>query len=137
MALKTNEFGYTLYKLLFILAIIAICLPLQIAILKSLQLPASYEEISIQQFFHFIQQDVIKAEGVQLANDKIILELDGDLVTIEEYGRLIRRQVNRQGHEIYLRDIGNMTISPLPYGFTIGISSLQGEIYEKDIVFYP
>ncbi|WP_053074994.1 competence type IV pilus minor pilin ComGF [Ornithinibacillus californiensis] len=132
-----NEEGFTLLNQLFVLAVLLLCIPLQTVIYKTLTEVTYYEQISIQQFFHYIQMDVNQATTYQSDGNKIILTLPNeDIVTFEAYGALIRRQVNHQGHEIYLRDIQQFQVLPLPYGLKIKIQSLEGEHYEKVIAFY-
>ncbi|WP_042145917.1 competence type IV pilus minor pilin ComGF [Paucisalibacillus sp. EB02] len=138
MDYQKNEQGFTFYTLLFALTILIMCIPLYGAILKTLKENSSYNEISIQQVFHFIQQDVIKAINYRAESGKIYLNLyNGETVTIEQYGNLIRRQVDGQGHEIYLRNIQDFQVQTLEYGFNVYITSSEGEQYEKTITFYP
>jgi competence protein ComGF len=138
MEFQKNEHGFTFYTVLFSLAVIIMCIPLYGAILKSIKDHSYYDEISIQQVFYFIQQDVIQAINYRVDNEKIYLTLiDGDTVTIEQYGPVVRRQVNGQGHEIYLRDIQDFKVQSLDYGFSLSITSSKGEYYEKTITFYP
>ena len=54
---------------------------------------------------------------------------------MEHYKNVIRRQV-KGGHEIYLRDVQDFQIEPLPYGGKIIITMETGGIYEKNFDFY-
>lgn len=138
MVYLNKESGFSLYHVLFVLGVLIICISLQAAILKTLQAPFTYDSISTQQFFYFIQRDVIEASDITMKNHQLMLHsLNGDKITYEQYGSLVRRQVNNQGHEIYLRDISNLSISPLPYGFVIRITTQKGGSYEKKIRYYP
>jgi competence protein ComGF len=138
MVIKTNENGFTLYTTLIAITIIAICITLQLAILRALHQNTYYDQISIQQFFNLIQREVIEANGYSVGKDIINLELEnGEIATIEQYGTLIRRQVNHVGHEIYLRDIKSFAVYSLLNGFKIHIQTKKGDSYEKIIVYYP
>jgi competence protein ComGF len=138
MEFQKNEHGFTFYSLLFTLAVIIMCIPLYGAIIKTIKDNSYYDEISIQQVFYFIQQDVIQAINYHVEDKKIYLTLiDGDTVTIEQYGDVVRRQVDGKGHEIYLRDIQDFHVRSLDYGFKLSITSFEGEHYEKTITFYP
>ncbi|WP_026906689.1 ComGF family competence protein [Paucisalibacillus globulus] len=137
MVYRNSEQGFTFSSLLFTLTVLMICIPLHGAIFKTLKENSYYDEISIQQVFHFIQQEVVKSKGYRIDHDKIILIMNSDeIVTIGKYGSLIRRQVDGQGHEIYLRDIQDFQVQLLEYGFKIYIRSPKGEEYEKTITFY-
>ncbi|MBC5637203.1 ComGF family competence protein [Ornithinibacillus sp. BX22] len=139
MALKNSEKGFTLLNQLFSLLILIICIPIQGAILNTLHHQNTYyEELSIQQFFNFIQREVNQSIACTTHSNKIVLHLyNDDVVTIELYRQLVRRQLNGKGHEIYLRDIESFQISSLPFGFTIHVTSLKGDHYEKTIGFCP
>lgn len=132
-----NELGFTYVSMLLALTIIAITLPFFGYLLQiTNQLNSSYDELSAQQFFQFLRDEVISSEDLIIENNRIIL-IQGDFeVTIEQYGNLIRRQVSRQGHEILLRDVKDLIIDPNPYGIKITINSIEGETYGKTIVFY-
>jgi competence protein ComGF len=138
MERRNKEKGFTFYTLLFILTILIMCIPVQAAILKSLRDHTHYQEISTQQFFFFLQQEVIQASAITVQpTGRIVLNLENDLITFEKYGENIRRQVNRQGHEIYLRNVTALHFIEEPDGFRISITDHKGESYEKKIHLYP
>lgn len=132
-----NEQGFTFLNMLMTIAILLITLPLLSFLLKSSLYSSNYNHLSVQQFFHFIQNDVILSTDYSISNNEISLELPNDYsVSIKKFGRLIHRQVDGRGHEIYLRDIQDMELSPLPYGFIVKLTMLEGDYYEKTITFY-
>jgi len=139
MALRKNEGGFTLLSSLMAIMIIGLILPLIANLYQTTAtLPTYTEEISIQQFFQFLRDDLSEGVSYQVKKDELQITLyDGTLVTIEKYNDLIRRQVNRKGHEIYLRDIENVFFKKIPYGISASIISSKGVKYEKHIVFYP
>ncbi|GIO27512.1 ComGF family competence protein [Ornithinibacillus bavariensis] len=135
---KNKEKGFTFYTILFILTILIMCIPIEAAILKTMKNHSYYQEISIQQFFFFLQQEVIQASELFVHSDgRITLRAKEDLITIELYGDNIRRQVNGQGHEIYLRKIKEIQFAEEASGFIVTITDKKGYIYEKKINFYP
>ncbi|MBP1969744.1 competence protein ComGF [Virgibacillus natechei] len=136
MAIRNNEKGFTLVSILISITIIAMTLPFTAYLINSVQNTTNYEEISIQQFFHYLRDDVIKATSITTSSSSLFLTLDDETTaTIEMYGGHIRRQVNN-GNEIYLRDIKEVTFKEKPYGIQTIITSVQGERYEKTIAFY-
>jgi competence protein ComGF len=138
-----NERGFTLISMLLTAAILFITIPLLTYLIKSSAYSSHYDELNVQQFFHLLQNEVDNAAGYTINSNIIKLVLpeesgDGKLVTatFEQYDNLIRRRVDNQGHEVYLRDVETFKVSSLPYGFRVNVLTLQGVHYEKTIVFY-
>lgn len=133
---KNNESGFTMVSALFILTILIITFPILAYALQSSQLNTKYDELSTQQYFIILQREVTAAMEVTIDENVLVLHLaNGDIARIGQYENLIRRQVN-SGHEPYLIDIDHVVITPLEYGANVSITTLKGETYEKDIVFY-
>lgn len=132
-----NEQGFTLLSALLCLAILFISLPLFAFLLKITHYSTNYNQQSIQLFFHYFQEEVIKASDIKLDRSQIQLYMpDGNEILFEKYQDQIRRRVNRQGHEVYLRNIEQVDFQKVQYGMKMAIRSLQGEVYEKTIIFY-
>lgn len=137
-AYKQNEEGFTFVSLLLMISILAIFIPFLSYTLKAADIPSSNQEISVQQFFQFLRDDVIMANEVDSTRKRLYLKQgqSGDQVVIKRHGDLVHRQVNRRGHEIYLQDIQDVTFSKVPYGIRVNVRSLEGESYEKTIIYY-
>ncbi|MGY0692927.1 competence type IV pilus minor pilin ComGF [Virgibacillus sp. FSP13] len=137
MGIARTEHGFTFLTLLLTVTILFMTLPFISYLIKSATYSTNYQEESIQQFLYFLRDDVIKATDYAVTPEAIKLRInDEQTVTIEQYGTLIRRQVNGQGHEIYLRDVEEVLFTSLPYGIHAKITSIQGETYEKQIILY-
>ncbi|MBT2214449.1 hypothetical protein KK120_01215 [Virgibacillus dakarensis] len=136
-AILRSERGFTFITLLLTITILFMSLPFAPFLIKSANYSSHHQEMSIQQFFYFLRDDVMKATDYAVTPTVVkLLNHDDETITIEQYGNLIRRQVKGTGHEIYLRDIQAVTFEKLPYGIHTTITSLQGETYEKTIIFY-
>lgn len=138
MVFDRREQGFTLLSMLFVMTILLATLPLLAYITKSTIYDSNYDELSIQQFFQFLRDDFISATDYAVSKNKLILidSADGNRVSFERYNHTILRQVDGTGHDIYLRDVKGVTFTALPYGVHVEITSLEGEHYEKTIVFY-
>lgn len=135
MEWKKNEAGFTLISALVRLLIVTLTLPLLVMLLAKFSVKTIEEPLSIQQFFFLLQMESNLAENVNISNpDRLNLYIKGDVISIEQYGNLIRRRVNAQGHEIYQRDIKDFKLTPLTYGVLVRITSLSGEQYERVLV---
>ncbi|MEN1970579.1 ComGF family competence protein [Lentibacillus sp. N15] len=139
MVTQQNESGFTFLTLLVTVTILFMILPFASYFLKSVDYPSHNQEIAVQQFFYFLRDDVLRAKEytVPSATQIRLINEDNTIVTIEQYKDLVRRQVGKKGHEIYLRDVQTVSFEKLSYGVQVTITSLQGETYEKTIVFYP
>src|SRR5699024_512918 len=107
-----NEEGMTLISVLFALAVILTALPLLSFVFMKVVEANTYEDLKFEQFFHFIHNDALNATHVLVINNSIVFEsINGDQSVLSKYNNLIRRQVNNEGHEIYLRDIKSFNVS--------------------------
>lgn len=138
MHTKQSNKGFTFVSMLFALMVISMTLPLLTAFLKSISFSASYDLTSVQHFFYFLRNDLLKAVSFFVNNNnQLYFELNtGEIVIIEQYGSLIRKQVDGKGHEVYLRDVKNFSLKDLSYGIKVTVETIQGDAYEKTIVFY-
>ncbi|WP_461180551.1 competence type IV pilus minor pilin ComGF [Virgibacillus kimchii] len=138
-ATQKNERGFTFIHLLLAVSILSISLPFLSYLLQAAADQNNYNDISVQQFFQYMRNEVIQAVDYQICSHppELVLELkNGDTASIEQYEDLIRRQLNGTGHEVYLRDVAHMQLVELDYGFQINITTLEGDMHEKSIVFY-
>lgn len=136
---QNNEKGFTFLHLLVAISVLTVSLPFLSYLLNAADYHNNYHEISVQQFFLYMRNDVIQSTGYHIRQTppEIYLNLrDGRTARFEQYDDLIRRQVDGRGHEVYLRDIVEMELSHLDYGFQIKITTLEGETCEKAFVFY-
>lgn len=115
-----------------------ITLPLLVYLLTYVQPVKHNNELSVNQFFIFLRNDVLTSEQVYTDDDnKMYFLLPTDEVAhIEQYQNVIRRQVNGRGHEIYLRDIDSFTLQPISFGTQVTIVTKEGREYEKKIAHY-
>ncbi|HLS60614.1 MAG TPA: ComGF family competence protein [Virgibacillus sp.] len=137
MERMNNNAGFTFISLLITLIIISTTLPLLVQLTKTVSYRTNYSELSIHQFYHFLRDDLIEATAFQVSEHTLKLRLsNGESASYSMYGRLIRRQVDGQGHEIYVRDVKDIIFTELSYGILAEVTSLEGDVYEKVLIFY-
>lgn len=136
-----NENGFTLLHALFTLFIISIIFQSLPAILQQLSiynLKNHTKSLEVYQFFHFVNEELYTASTVTPILDGVqINKQNGDNVEIERYGKIIRRQVNKQGHEWLLNDVDAITVKQSKNGFILSLEMTNGEMYEKFFILYP
>ncbi|RDW21931.1 competence type IV pilus minor pilin ComGF [Oceanobacillus chungangensis] len=135
-----HERGFTFVSMLFAITILFITLPFTGYLLNGTTNTSNYEQISVYQFFQFLRDEVIRSTDISITDGKLQLlqKINNKpaITTIEKYDSLIRRQVDGTGHEIFLFDVKELTFIHDPIGFLIRVTTLQGNAYEKRIVFY-
>lgn len=138
MATAPNEKGFTFLSVLLMISIIFLTLPLISFLIKSINYQSNYDAMSVQQFFYFLRDDMIASTDVSSVQSNTISlnHYDGSIVTFEKYEGLIRRQVDGQGHEVYLREVKDVNFKTARNGIHVSITTMQGEQYEKTIRLY-
>lgn len=137
MATRKNEFGFSFASLLFTITIVFTTLPFVAYLLEHISYNSHQEYISVQQFFNYVRDELIESKNYHVNKDTISYQLENDDVsTFSKYQNLIRRQVNKKGHEIYLRDIQHLKIESVKYGVHLSITSIRGKTYEKTIILH-
>lgn len=132
-----SEKGFTFFSSLFALTILIITLPLVGYLLKSAIYSTSSDDLSVNKFFHFLRDELILSTDYSIADNKISLTShENKGVVIKQYNDLVHRQVEGRGHEVYLRDIKTFKVIPLSYGFIAKVTTMEGNKYEKTIVYY-
>lgn len=137
--IKDNH-GFSFISHLLMLAIILITIPFISFMLQSIEVPSTKEELSVYQFFQFIRDDVIRSINPVTTNDKLALTIPSKIneqtIVYEQYGNLIRRTVDGQGFEVYIRNITELDFHPLEFGFQITLTTTSGDQYEKTFSIY-
>ncbi|WP_430785286.1 competence type IV pilus minor pilin ComGF [Virgibacillus flavescens] len=133
-----NQRGFTLLSMLLTLAILFITVPFLEYVTKSLNNPSNYTDLSFYQFFHFMRDDILRSNEFIIENQALSLDATDDTtVTYQKYENLIRRQVDGAGHEVFLRNVSDMSFEKISYGVKVTITTLNGAVYEKKFNFYP
>lgn len=137
MPYQLNEKGFTFITTLAMMAILAMTLPFLGLTMKMVQPNTGYDELSINEFFRFVRDELIQSRSYYI-NDNILylLQENDKVTTISQYESQIRRRVDDRGHEIYLRDITEIKFTEDDFGLKIEVTDMKGIIYEKKFTFY-
>lgn len=134
MVTHPSSAGYSMISMLFTISIIFISLPFITYLLSSLSYTSHQEAVSVNQFFLYVRDDLIESEKYEMGQHTISYELEnGDNASITQYQNLVRRQVQGKGHEIYLKNVQQLSFKPVTYGLRVSVRTLQGELYEKTL----
>lgn len=132
-----NEEGYLLLSSVIGLLFCFMMLSFLIPLFNVANLTNDYNELSIQQFFKFFRDELIEAVDFEVSSTRVILHRsDQRRAIFEKRGRLVVRRIDG-GYEVYLRDIQDIRFTALSYGMKVSITSMDGETYEKTLIYYP
>lgn len=138
LAFIKDEQGFNFITTLTILAVISFTLPFLGFALQLVKQTTSYHELSVNEFFRFIRDDIVQSHSYYIRNNNelVLIQENERKVSISQYDSLVRRQVDGKGHEIYLRDVEKLEIHPLSFGIRLVITVKEGESFEKEFAFY-
>ncbi len=130
-----NERGITLLEALLSLFLTMFILQALPYILKTVWIysqQSPQKDVEVYQLYHFIEQDLYTTRSISTISDGVRLyKQNGDQVDIEQYGNMIRRQVNHQGHQGLLHNVKSLEVRPSSNGFYILLQKEGGSEYQK------
>lgn len=132
--LLMNECGITLISSLLRILIIVLTLPILLFVFQKMHTNPLEETLSIEQLFIIMQNEIYDATEVSHTHNQISLTVNNKIITFNRYGRLIRRQVDNAGHEIYHRNIVDFAVQSVTNGVLITITTSTGGVYERILV---
>lgn len=129
--------GFTIVELLLSLAILAMILMTTPIIRNNIHHQPQTERFSVQQFFHAATDEI---QGNQLSeqdhNRIVLTTATNEQIVLSKYNDTIRRQVNRTGHEILLRDVKQLAVEYHNQYLLIKLEMKSEQKYEKIITLF-
>src|SRR5690625_553113 len=114
MRLKNSE-GFTLISTLITITVILITFLFISYLFKNSTSVAQHNDISIQQFFIFMGNDIFNAENLSVEQGELLLGKNSETAVYKFYNGTVRRQL-KGGQEIYLRDVSSFRAETTSYG---------------------
>ncbi|HLR01329.1 MAG TPA: competence type IV pilus minor pilin ComGF [Virgibacillus sp.] len=138
-SLKT-ESGFTMISLLIAFGFLVISLPILTHTLKSVQYESLDEKLSVEHFFMFVRNDLIKSQDFMIKDNTLYHTIEYKAYKWDE-AKLTHRnnqivRTLRGGHEVYLTNVKGLHLAPIENGIEITVTMIGGEIYTKKIIFY-
>lgn len=133
-----NQKGFTLLSMLLTISILFMTVPFLEYVTKSLSYTTNYTDLSFYQLFHFIRDDILRSTDFTIEDQTISLNsIDGTTISYERYQKIIRRQVDGTGHEVFIQDnIEDLSFEKISYGVKAIIKTTDGVVYEKNFNVY-
>lgn len=131
---QSNEHGFTLIEMLISFSILSFLLLITPTIWTYLNYQPQTERFSVHQFFHVITDEVQLYQVLGDSHDSLSLQtIDQKHILISKYKDTIRRQVNRTGHEVLMRDVQSFEVKYFDHYLVIKLRLKSGNLYEKVI----
>ena len=128
------ETGFTLVELLISISFMSFLLVLTLPVWQLLNHQSQIERYSVYQFFHVVTDEVQQNQVMNGPKYELNLKTSGnDEITLSRYHEIVRRRVNRTGHEVLLRDVSHFEISYSEHYITLILIMKSGNHYEKNI----
>ncbi|RWZ60087.1 hypothetical protein EQV77_01995 [Halobacillus fulvus] len=135
MDIKNNS-GFTLSETMISLLVLLLIISLSFPLFHQLRSVHYEDELAIRQLFSYLQSEINESYNITTTSDSIsFMDASGRMILIEQYQNLIRRRVDRVGHEPLLQDVEHMSITGNDQGLTIGIQAGEDVYLEKQIIF--
>ncbi|MGM0523093.1 MAG: competence type IV pilus minor pilin ComGF [Bacillota bacterium] len=107
-----NNNGFTMIELLLTIQVTILTTILLSMLIPFMKPPSSYHSFQVYQFLGSLEKEIQTSQHVHIDDHTLSLtSLNGDIITINQYQHVIRRQVNGRGHEILLRDVAAFTLT--------------------------
>ncbi|WP_400242350.1 competence type IV pilus minor pilin ComGF [Niallia sp. JL1B1071] len=135
-----NTKGYILMEMLLCFFIFSIILSLLIVPLKHmLNRQVSETELQDMEWEVFIlelKKEAKIAQNIDVSNNKLLLYVDGRVVTYEKYESSIRRRVDSTGHEVALQGVKNVDFKRDKNGFRVEVINQFAKKKDASIISY-
>lgn len=137
---NNNNKGYVLAEMLLSFFIFTIILTLLLTPLR-LMLDKQFSEKELQEmewevFILELKKETKMSQGISVSNNKLVLYVDGRVVTYEKYGSSVRRRVDSTGHEVALQAINKVEFIMQKNGFRVKVVDRFGMAKETSIRSY-
>ncbi|KAA0549437.1 prepilin-type N-terminal cleavage/methylation domain-containing protein [Bacillus sp. BGMRC 2118] len=133
---KINQNGYTMIEMLLVLLILltfTLLFPqLFIQLSRWIETPSSLHSFEWEVAMNQITMDVREADEIEIENTRLRIK-NMDEILYEQYGQIVRRRVNNQGHEVILQQIRGIQFYYIQGGIEIEVEDVEGRKYERKI----
>jgi competence protein ComGF len=132
-----NNRGFTLVEMLLafsIFSLIVSFLPLMLPIIiDERPLDERIQRLEWEVFISQIKKEIRMGQRVTVLNQRIQLEMDGQIIIYEKYGSNLRRRVDGKGHEILIQKVEDFRFEKLVNGILVTITDTYGHQYREEI----
>lgn len=122
---------------LFITVIISLFLSIPLQIIGNQQLmKEELKSMEWEVFYLQLKKEAKLAQNIDITNNKLLLYVDGNVVTYEQFGTNIRRRVNSTGHEVALQQVKEVQFLKSYNGFQLKVIDQYNRKKNSNIYSY-
>ncbi|AKG04313.1 MULTISPECIES: competence type IV pilus minor pilin ComGF [Salimicrobium] len=126
--------GFTLMEVLLSLSILLTALVVLVPLMNYLRPLEWNGDWQTHQYIQLLQEELNTASSVNVQKNNLhYTNIEGSIVSIEQYRNLVRRRVSGKGHETLLFDIRDMTFFFKSDVLHVKIEYEGGERFEKSL----
>ncbi|MGE8078102.1 competence type IV pilus minor pilin ComGF [Peribacillus loiseleuriae] len=132
---QLNNRGFTLIEMLLSLSIFILIagmiVQLYVAVGKELHQDKRLNQMEWEIFLQQIKEELWLSSSQTILNDSIYMVVGEDIVSIEKYNQILRRRVNRTGHQIMLQNVSSFHCRLEGYKIVISVKDLAGNTFTR------
>lgn len=132
-----NNRGFTLVDMLLAFSVflmIASFIPLSLSMVyRNGIVDDELQRLEWEVFISQVKKEIRMSEGVDVSNNRVILQKDGSQISYEKYGSNVRRRVDEKGHEILLQNIETVSFEKINQGLRISVMDAYNQNHSSVI----
>ncbi|KMY50785.1 competence type IV pilus minor pilin ComGF [Peribacillus loiseleuriae] len=132
---QLNNRGFTLIEMLLSLSIFILIagmiVQLYVVVGKELHQDKSLNQMEWEIFLQQVKEELWLSSSQTILNDNIYMVVGEDIVSIEKYNQILRRRVNRTGHQIMLQNVSSFHCRLEGYKIVISVKDLAGNTFTR------
>ncbi|GAB4073459.1 hypothetical protein GCM10028778_09650 [Barrientosiimonas marina] len=136
MDTRKNKNGFSFISVFAMVSIVFMTIPFAAYLIQTIDYRSSYDQLSVNQFFLFLRDEAVESVGVSVESLSLTFELRGESASIiEQHDDMVVRKADN-GFEVFLRQVQDIRFAAVEYGVNVFITMLNGDQFEKTIIYY-
>lgn len=123
-----NEQGFTMLEMLFSFSLFCLMVtflpPLFQIVFNDHGIEARIQKMEWELFISQTKKEIQSSDFVDVLNGELTLIRGDETISYQKYQNLLRRQVNRKGHEVLLQNVRAVSFEKYGNGIKIEVSDL-------------
>ncbi|MFJ7975077.1 competence type IV pilus minor pilin ComGF [Peribacillus sp. NPDC096379] len=132
---QLNNRGFTLIEMLLSLSIFILIagmiVQLYVVVGKELYQDKRLNQMEWEIFLQQIKGELWQSSSQTILNDSIYMVVGENIISIEKYDHILRRRVNRTGHQIMLQNVSSFHCRMEGNKIVISVKDLAGNTFTR------
>ncbi|SFJ21153.1 Putative Competence protein ComGF [Halobacillus dabanensis] len=132
-----NEVGFTLLEVIITLLLTMTILSISVPLISLFKTEDYYTETSARQLSAIIQEELNQSRSFMVRSEILsFIDQQQRHVVIDQYESVVRRRVDRKGHEVMIQGVRNIHFSRKESSIQMKVEMMNGAIY-KYLIHLP